>query len=403
MQADTLKHEYILITSQNFPSGGAGASYLNLFCRGMKLNGLSIKVLLLKGFAFGNLKKNDRRKNITDYGVPFTYLGMINRPRNKVLKFFDDFLCAVHLTIVLLLMLSRRRNKCLLVYNNELQSNLIIYLLARLVCLRIVTFVPEYYDKNDFKDSIFRRIKWYGFLIVFNKVNRLSDKLIVFTSFLKDHYINQGIPESKILIQPNLTDFEYWEPVSYNLKYTLGYSGAPYLKDGLLDLFNAISILHKEGIQISLMVIGDSTFGKSLLPNLKIQCEKLNISDNVFFSGLVETSLVKQYLSECRILAITRPLTVQTKAGFPTKLGEYFASKKPVLATNFGDIERYFLDGTDIIIADSGDPESIAKKIKWMLQNPEALDKITWSGYCKAKELLDFQESIKKVIRFINE
>lgn len=38
----------------NFPSGGAGATYLNLFCRGLKSNGYSVSVLLLKGYAFGN-------------------------------------------------------------------------------------------------------------------------------------------------------------------------------------------------------------------------------------------------------------------------------------------------------------------------------------------------------------
>ena len=162
-----------------------------------------------------------------------------------------------------------------------------------------------------------------------------------------------GYNGNNIIVQPNLTDFDYWRPINAEIKYTLGYSGAPYLKDGLFDLFKAISILQKED---------------------------LNVNLNVIFTGLVETPKVKQYLSECQILAIIRPYTIQTQAGFPTKLGEYFATKRPVLATNFGDMEAYFTDGVDIIIAECENPESIALKIKWMLQNNRELASITERG-----------------------
>jgi glycosyltransferase involved in cell wall biosynthesis len=81
-----------------------------------------------------------------------------------------------------------------------------------------------------------------------------------------------------------------------DIQYTIGYSGAPYLKDGLLDLFTALSLLLKEGMSVTLLVIGDATFGKSLIPALKDKCLKLNITENVTFTGLVDSSLVRKYL-----------------------------------------------------------------------------------------------------------
>jgi glycosyltransferase involved in cell wall biosynthesis len=226
--------------------------------------------------------------------------------------------------------------------------------------------------------------------------------LIVFSFFLKEEYIKMGFDEHKIIVQPNLTDFSFWLSENAKIKYTLGYSGAPYLKDGLLDLFNAVSFLQNEGINVTLLVIGDATFGKSLIPGLMNECRKLNISDKVTFTGLVDSSMVKEHLLECRFLTITRPSTVQTKAGFPTKLGEYFATKRPILSTNFGDIERYFENGVDLVIAETGNPESIAIKIKWMLQNSEALELISRTGYSKAKGLLDYPVAIKRIIDFVN-
>ena len=211
-----------------------------------------------------------------------------------------------------------------------------------------------------------------------------------------------GYNEKNIVVQPNLTDFNYWGTANTEIKYNLGYSGAPYLKDGLYDLFKAISILKNKNISVTLLVIGDAIFGKSLIPALKVECEKLRILEKVTFTGLVDSSLVKQYLSECRILSITRPSTIQTRAGFPTKLGEYYATKRPVLATNFGDMEKYFTDGQDILMAECGNPESIALKILWMLQNNEELELISIRGYDKANQLFEYKNSVKRIIESLN-
>jgi len=394
--------KYILITSMNFPSGGAGATYLNLFCRGLKSNGYSVSVLLLKGYAFGNYTYNGPRKNITDDGIPYTYLGFKQRPVNQFLKLFDELLSILRLIIYLFSLINKRKSINLLIYNGEAQYNIPIYLIAKIFSIRTSKFVAEIIDESEFKGSFLRKLKRYGYILNFKYLNKISDKLIVFSFYLKNEYLKMGYNENNIIVQPNLTDFEYWEPTNTELKYSLGYSGAPYLKDGLYDLFKAISLLHEKNINVTLLIIGDAIFGKSLIPDLKVECKRLGISEKVTFTGLLESSLVKQYLSECKILAITRPSTIQTKAGFPTKLGEYYATKRPVLATNFGDMDKYFTDGLDIIMAECGNPESIALKIIWMLKNNKELDLISRRGYDRAYQLLEYKKSVNRMINLLS-
>ena len=394
--------KYILITSMNFPGGGAGATYLNLFCRGLKLNGCSIRVLLLKGLAFGNYTYDGPRKNVTEDGIPFTYLGFKQRPVSLFLKLLDEFISISRLIIFLFSLINKRKSINLLVFNSEIQYNIPIYLIAKIFRIKTSKFVAELIDKSEFRSSFIGKLKRFGFFFNFKFLNKLSDKLIVFSFYLKNEYIKMGYNENKIMVQPNLTDFEYWKPTNTETKYTLGYSGAPYLKDGLYDLFKAISLLHNKSVNVTLLVIGDSTFGESLIPSLKVESKRLGLLEKVTFTGLVESSMVKQYLSECKILTITRPSNTQTKAGFPTKLGEYFATKRPVLATDFGDMNRYFTDGLDIIMAECGNPESIALKITWMLQNSEELELISQRGYDKAKQLLEYKKSVNKMINFLN-
>ena len=396
-----MKPDYILITSMNFPSGGAGATYLNLFCRGLKLNGCSVDVILLKGHAFGNYKYKGPRKNITEEGIPYTYVGFKQRPDNAFLKIFEELVSISRLIIYLFSLINKPEKYKLLIFNSELQYNIPVLVFSKIFRIKVVKFVAEIIDKSEFSNSLFGKIKRLGYNFNYKHLNKKSDKLLVFSLYLKNFYVNLGYDENKILIQPNLTDFDYWKPDDNEIRYTFGYSGAPYLKDGLHDLFKAISLLNSEDLNISLLVIGDATFGKSLIPSLKEECIRLGLSEKVFFTGLVELSMVKLYLSECKILAITRPCTLQTKAGFPTKLGEYFATRRPILATNFGDMDEYFTDGTNIVMAECGNPEAISQKIKWMIENSQELELISKRGYARAQELLEYKNSVKRMISFL--
>lgn len=386
----------------NFPTGGAGATYLNLFCRGLKFNGSSISLFLLKGHAFGNFVSKEKRKNISQDGIPYTYLGFTQRPKNKFLKIVEELLSLFRLILLLFTLLGKRKSVNLLVLTSEIQYTLPIHFFTRLFGIKRSGFVAEIIDISEYGNSFFGKITRWGHSFSFRHLNKRADKLVLFSHYLKNEYLNMGYNEKSILVQPNLTDFDFWAPPpDAEIKYTIGYSGAPYLKDGLYDLFAAISILQKMNIHVTLLIIGDVIFGKSLIPGLKSECKKFGVAEKVTFTGLVESADVKKYLSQCSILAITRPSTTQTKAGFPTKLGEYFASKRPVLATNFGDMDKYFTDGKDILMAECGNPESIALKIKWMLTNISELEVISKKGYERSFQLLEYKNSVTRMDNFL--
>jgi glycosyltransferase involved in cell wall biosynthesis len=392
--------EFILFTSSNFPTGGAGAVYLNLFCKGMAYNGCLIKVYLTKGHAFRNNAIKRPRKNQTPDGVLYTYLGLAQRPRTRYLKAVDDILSFFRLLLILPVMVWKRKRCTFMVYLTDLVPGVFIYLTTFIFRCRMITFVPEFFNKADFP-GLYGKMKWFSFIFTFNHLNKLSDGLIVFSHFLKSKYLDKGIQEEKIFVQPNLTDFEFWNNTDSEEKYTLGYSGTPGEKDGVIYLFKAISIL-KQQIPVSLIVIGDTPFGRSMIPWLQKICVDLDIKDQVHFTGLVEYERVKDYLSQCSITAITRPNNIQTRAGFPTKLGEYMALGKPVLATDFGEIRTYFTDKEEIILAETADPECIADKINWMLQNRGKVNEIALNGYKKAFKLLEYKTAMVRIIDFIN-
>jgi len=401
MERDRVKTEFILITTSNFPVGGASANYLNLFCKGLIENNQKVQVWLLKGHAFGKFIDLNIRKRISPDGIPYFYLSSPNRPLNNFKKIWDDFVAMLRLIYCLIKLGNKRKSSCILLYNNDILFNLPIYIAVKILCIKIISIVPEYYDKSVFDGSFLRKLKWFGFLMNFKYLNKRSDSLIVFSYYLKDQYLRLGFKEHRIIVQPNLTDFEFWRTKGVKLKYTLGYSGTPSLKDGLFDLLHVISKLKIENNPITLLIIGDSTFGSSLIPDLRKLCESLNISDLVMFTGLVDIEQVKKHLAECKILILTRPNIIQTQAGFPTKLGEYFASGKQILTTNFGDIEKYFDPMKEIVTANCRDINDISNKLIWMLQHPNESEQIQKAGYFKAKQFLSYKESLDRIIKGI--
>ncbi len=394
-------HKNILITSSNFPRGSASANYLNLFCRGVVLSGNSIEVYLLKGFFLGGRKTSDTRRNLTSYGVRYTYLNYVNRPSCNFLKLFGDIYAFFCLSLLLFTLVGRRKHTTVFAYNNELYHSILLNCICKLAGIKIVTFVPEYYDISEFSGSLSQKLRWYGFLLNFHYINRLSDRLIVFSSFLKSRYIEKNFPEGRILVQPNLTDFDFWKSDVNETIYTIGYSGTPYKKDGIEDLLTAISILRKRNLDINAVIVGDVVNEKSIIPSLISFCRKMDIEDALTFTGLVSLEEVKKWLNKCMILALTRPDIVQTLAGFPTKLGEYFACGKIVLSTKIGDAGSYFSDRNEVVFAAAGNPQSIADNLEWILNNKQEGKEIAEKGFQRADELLNFRKIVPLMMQFV--
>jgi len=318
-----------------------------------------------------------------------------------VLKLVDQAVSFLRLHWVLISLVFSRKRISILLYNSDLFFNLPIHFTAKVAGIRIVKFAAEIIDKSQYRKSMLGKISRAAYMANFRYLNKMSDRLIVFSYYLKNEFIRMGFKDEKIIVQPNLTDFSFWQSSNNEIKFTVGYSGAPYLKDGLHDLLKALSILSERKPGLSIVIIGDATFGRTLIPDLREECVKLGIVDKVTFTGLVNIEEVRNYLSQCAMLAITRPDTIQTRAGFPTKLGEYFSLKKPVLATRFGDMERYFSDGIDIIYAECSDPVSIADRIELILDNSEKMTGITQRGHETAKQLLEFNTCMNRILQFL--
>lgn len=392
----------IIITSTNFPYGGAGANYIRLFAKGLVENGCDVNILLLKGYLYGNNRIKEKRINVFEK-IKYFHCGLINRPFNMPGKLLDDIL-GITGSVLFLLFKSDRHTK-VFIYNNEAHLHTPCFIAAKLLRCEIISFVPEGLEKANKYSSMISRISWCDFSLTMNFLNMKSSRLIVFSSFLRDFYTSRGYLSRNILIIPNLLDLGFFDhvelPVRKNNRFRIGYCGNPSIKDGISDLIDAFILVTRKDTDNELLIIGDSFDQNSVLSGLKEKLMNENLSDKVIFTGLISYKEVPDKLHSCDVLALARPSGIQAAAGFPTKLGEYLASGKPVVITKVGDMQYYFKDETDILFAQPDDPESVANKILWVKNNPGRAGKIAGNGSRWAKDNLDYRTNVIRIISFL--
>ncbi len=384
----------IVIIGKNFPSGGAAVNYLKNLALALSKTS-NVRVLIPSGYYYG--AKNNKIRKGEICGIEYRYLCFKQHPQNYIGKLVD-IVCSIFALFFYTLFNSRKMD-IIMSYNISLFKTFSDILTSRLFRKKIVIILPEFYEKPS---GFISKIKWYMFYVAIKYLTRYADGFIVFSEYLKDYLLKNRKINKPIVITPNAIDplvfkIEKQEPYIKN-GITIGYVGTPSRKDGIDDLLESFSIVNNKYIDTHLLVIGDSTDGSSsLVEQAKLIAKKMKVSDCVTFTGLVESNKVPLLLNSCQILILARPSGIFAEAGFPTKLGEYFSCRKPVVTTNVGDIGRYFRNKEHVILVEPNNPQSIAGGIEYLIENRESWNQLADNAYKWMDENINYRNINNKL------
>jgi len=404
-----MSSKIVILTSENFPYGSPGANYLRNLSSGLQLNSnYLIEVWLQSGNSRPYIGFQNQRVNSIN-NVHYRFLGgYALRPRSTIGKFYNDVL---GLFGPLMRIIKERRsiNK-IIVYNSSALSVVFSLLLCRLMNIQTIKIIPEWYEKSSVLTSWKKYFKWWDFIFGMKVLNFHFDKLIVLSSYLKNFYISQGYPTRQLYVLPNLVNLDEFSSLvgtnsvvnERNDRVVIGYSGAPVRKDGILDLLQAFGLLVKEHSNVELLVIGDISQTATAIPYLRAKADELGIMESqIRFTGLVDFMEVPGLLNSCDILVLARPSGQFAEAGFPTKLGEYLACKKPVVVTKVGDIPKYFEDKVNAILVEPDNSVSICKGINFLIENSDIAKVIGLRGFDWVNLNLEYKIATIPVVDFI--
>lgn len=221
---------------------------------------------------------------------------------------------------------------------------------------------------------------------------RKCNALVCVTEALKDLVVREsGISPEKVVVVPNGVDTELFNPERYEPKrvfpgFTVGFVGALYARQGVDLLLEALHDLQAEGLDLSLVVVGDGF----MYAAWKDLSQRLGVASRVAFVGQVPWLEVPPYMAGFDVAYTGQvQLPVGKMYHSPLKLYEYMAMAKPVVASAFEDALRVLQEGETGFLFEPGNKEDLKRALTRAYQVREQLPAIG----LRARELMVKQHS----------
>jgi glycosyltransferase involved in cell wall biosynthesis len=305
---------------------------------------------------------------------------------------------------------------------------------------RKVSFVYQRYSLNNY--SGLRLAKRFGvpFILEYNgsetwiqrhwgkplKYEKLSERIellnlmaadmvVAVSQPMRDELVGRGVEGEKILVNPNGVDPDRYSPDvdgseirnQYHLNGhtvigfigTFGkWHGAEVLSEAFGQLLNKYPEYQR---QVRLFMIGDGI----TVPLVKENIKKFALNENCILTGLVPQEEGPKYLATCDILvAPHKPNPDGTPFfGSPTKLFEYMAMGKGIVASDLDQIGEVLKhDGTAWLVK-PGNTESLIEGLKVLIDDRQKREKLGKEARREVIEKYTWREHTRRIIEKLKE
>jgi glycosyltransferase involved in cell wall biosynthesis len=399
----------ILIHLIDFPVGGAGSAHARLMVKGLRENGENVALVIPHPLAIGSAPGKPGLKGC-DGGVPFLHMGGITaRSKNPLRRFVQNYRGVFRTARLLRRRRKRKKLDAVILSTPDTFKYLPIILTCMIRRIPIFVWAVEKMSLEEAAGGLHGMVKRLGHLLSEHGLPRCADGYLVISSRLEQHY-RRYLPERQVLVSPILVDPEppptnapptrfTWED-DFPGKSLLVYSGTFAEKDGLGVIIEAFARVVASRPEARLVLTGSGH--PRHMVRVEKQIERLNLGSHCHVSGFLPPESLRHLQNSAALLLACRTRSRFAQHGFPWKLGEYCMTGRPVLATDVGDVGKYFEDGKDIYLAQPDDPGSIAAAVISILSNPEAAERVGRTGKKAAIRHFHYLPQCERIAEFIH-
>jgi len=253
-------------------------------------------------------------------------------------------------------------------------------LLSRLLRIPLVL---EYNASEEWMAKHWDPARFAPWLKLCEKVSvKAASLIVVVSTALKRQLLQAGVPEQRILVNPNAVDPEWFHPNcgGAKLRRELGlcpediaicFVGTFSYWHGVAVLEQAIrsSLESAQSVRTKFILVGDGP----LAPQMRNALEPYTQRGLVIFTGAIPHRSVREYLDAADILVSPHVPLPDGKPffGSPTKLFEYMAMGKAIAASALDQIADVLEHGRTALLVKPGDAGELAQAILHLVADPQ--------------------------------
>lgn len=358
-----------------FPKGNASVQRVKLTFRGLKEAGMNPLVInKISHHARNSEKKINRFEGI--FYLHTAYLlykpdSFMARNLNKVSGYFGELLFFIR---------KRKKINIAILYSNYFLELPYYWVLSKIFGFKIVLQYVEFFSAIPGRSSLFTKLNDQ---FLDQQFHHFCDGVIAISDFLVQH-VQKKSPQIPCIKLPAICDFSEFENIlpfqNLNQQPYLMYCGSIYYLEVIELIISVFEKLKKNNSyngKLILVVSGDHTENRERLNLLMKNIDRFR--DIVLKSNIAYQDLLSLY-KRADVLLIPLRDTIQDNARFPHKIGEYTASKRPILSTNSGELKYYFKDGVSALLTEEYSENAYVEKLTAALISREILDGIGKEG-----------------------
>ena len=239
-----------------------------------------------------------------------------------------------------------------------------------------------------------------------------ATRVFVVSAAAKTLLVERGLPDERIVVNPNGVDLERFAPRSASgaVRHRLGFSADDIVFGfaGSFMAFHGSAVLAEAFVRLAevtpnvrLILVGDG----DEMPRVTNILRDLTHKHQVVMTGRVAPSEIPDYLACCDVLVSPHvPLPNNTPFfGSPTKLFEYMAAGRPIVASRLGQIAEVLEHEQSALLVEPGSSEALVAALERLAHDRDLRERLgrnaltqaaryTWRA--NAQRIVDVFESL---------
>jgi len=232
-----------------------------------------------------------------------------------------------------------------------------------------------------------------------------ASRIVVISEVLREALIDRGIPEEKIVLNPNAVDPDRFQGKGLEARETLGFTNEDLVYGfvGSFGFWHGSPVLAEAFAQFApehpsarLLLVGDGTE----LPETITILDRAGLSDRIVFTGRVGAEDVPGLMEACDVLCSPHVPWPDGRPfhGSPTKLFEYMATGRAIVASRLGQISEVLDHEKTALLVRPGDSAELADALSRLYADSDLRTKLGKAARLKAEREHTWEKNAERIV-----